>query len=100
MMIRAIYENGVFRPIEPVNLPEQSRVLVMPGTADDLTPQKVTTIAGLEALRGSLHSWPDDPVEGQRRLRDGCATRNGREHPAGYERRHPVPTGAGRYFSR
>jgi predicted DNA-binding antitoxin AbrB/MazE fold protein len=26
MMVRAIYENGVFRPIEPVHLPERTEV--------------------------------------------------------------------------
>jgi len=26
MTVRAIYENGVFRPIEPVKLPDKSRV--------------------------------------------------------------------------
>ena len=29
MTIRAIYENGVFRPTEPVNLPENSEVEVL-----------------------------------------------------------------------
>jgi predicted DNA-binding antitoxin AbrB/MazE fold protein len=28
--IQAIYENGVFRPIAPVTLPEQTRVRVIP----------------------------------------------------------------------
>ena len=27
---QAIYENGVFRPVEPVALPEQTRVTVIP----------------------------------------------------------------------
>ena len=36
MTVRAIYENGVFRPTEPVNLPEKSEVeVVLPTTADD-----------------------------------------------------------------
>lgn len=31
MTVRAIYENGVFRPTEPVNLPERSEVeIVLP----------------------------------------------------------------------
>lgn len=29
MTIRAIYENGVFRPTEPVNLPERAEVEVL-----------------------------------------------------------------------
>lgn len=28
--IQAIYENGVFRPVAPVELPEQTRVRVIP----------------------------------------------------------------------
>jgi predicted DNA-binding antitoxin AbrB/MazE fold protein len=28
--IQAIYENGVFRPVAPVTLPEQTRVTVIP----------------------------------------------------------------------
>ncbi|HSI32394.1 MAG: antitoxin family protein [Phycisphaerae bacterium] len=37
MTIRAIYENGVFRPIEPVTLPERTEVSVSPlqAPADD-----------------------------------------------------------------
>ena len=31
--VHAIYENGVFRPIEPVDLPEGTRVLVDSGEA-------------------------------------------------------------------
>jgi predicted DNA-binding antitoxin AbrB/MazE fold protein len=32
--IHAIYENGVFRPTEPVDLPERSEVTVEPKPAD------------------------------------------------------------------
>ena len=31
--IHAIYENGVFRPLEPVDLPEHARVVVEPEQA-------------------------------------------------------------------
>ena len=32
MTVRAIYENGVFRPVEPLELPEHSEVdIVLPG---------------------------------------------------------------------
>jgi predicted DNA-binding antitoxin AbrB/MazE fold protein len=37
MTVRAIYENGVFRPTEPVNLPEKAQVEVLlpsPSAAD------------------------------------------------------------------
>ena len=34
MTVRAIYEKGVFRPTEPVNLPENSQVdVLLPSTA-------------------------------------------------------------------
>lgn len=36
MTVRAIYENGVFRPTEPVDLPEQSEVqVVLPSDAEN-----------------------------------------------------------------
>ena len=43
MTVRAIYENGVFRPTEPVNLPEKARVefepKVLPQEQDDRAAQ-------------------------------------------------------------
>lgn len=46
MTIRAIYENGVFRPTEPVDLPEKSEVqIVLPtGPADDGRLQAIYNI--------------------------------------------------------
>lgn len=36
MVIHAVYENGVFRPLDPVELPEGRRVdVVVPGTSRD-----------------------------------------------------------------
>ena len=43
MTIRAIYENGVFRPTEPVNLPEKSEVEVV-------LPAQAARDEGLEAI--------------------------------------------------
>ena len=49
MTVRAIYENGVFRPTEPVNLPERAEVQVLlPASANgnenldacDVVPQQ------------------------------------------------------------
>ncbi|HEX6963743.1 MAG TPA: antitoxin family protein [Lacipirellula sp.] len=37
MEIPAIYENGVFRPLEPVALPENTPVTVVP----DIKPKKI-----------------------------------------------------------
>lgn len=34
MSIQAVYENGVFRPTEPVNLPEHCKVRVEPEEAE------------------------------------------------------------------
>jgi len=33
--IRAVYENGIFRPMEPVDLPEQSVVEFEPRPVED-----------------------------------------------------------------
>ena len=64
--IRAVYEKGVFRPLEPVDLPEHSRVSV---AAESGAAHKATTAADLEKFRGSV-SWPEDPMAYQRRIRD------------------------------
>jgi predicted DNA-binding antitoxin AbrB/MazE fold protein len=41
MVIRAIYENGVFRPLNPVNLPEKAEVeIVLPKEANIRPPTK------------------------------------------------------------
>jgi predicted DNA-binding antitoxin AbrB/MazE fold protein len=45
--ITAIYENGVFRPIDPVDLPEGATVRIMPeaaGTPQDLARRRVFEI--------------------------------------------------------
>jgi predicted DNA-binding antitoxin AbrB/MazE fold protein len=44
MTVRAIYENGVFRPVEPVDLPDGSRVefdpKILNSEEDDLAAQQ------------------------------------------------------------
>ena len=37
--IHAVYENGVFRPTEPVDLPEGSEVTIEPIVAGEVQPQ-------------------------------------------------------------
>jgi hypothetical protein len=37
--IHAIFENGVFRPTEPVDLPEGSKVTVAPCSGEERQPQ-------------------------------------------------------------
>lgn len=75
-VIQAIYEQGVFRPIEPVNLPERTRVEFEPRVVqgavspfwkspslDELiAEQGVTSVADLDELSAL---WPadDDPDE-------------------------------------
>lgn len=38
MTIHAIYENGVFKPTEPVNLPEHCRVRIEPDSVEAMEP--------------------------------------------------------------
>ena len=70
MTIQAVYENGVFRPTELVELPEHTPVTVVTDEAKPQPAEKVMTGADLMRLSGTLKSWPEDPVTGQRRMRD------------------------------
>ena len=70
MVIHATYENGVFRPTEPVDLPEHTPVTVLPMNAVVSLPENPMTAEELKQLRASLPSFPLDPVEWQRRMRD------------------------------
>lgn len=62
MRVKAIYENGVFKPREPVQLEEYTEVEVMipatPSDADDPTGWKAT-----EALIGFIDDAPADMAE-------------------------------------
>ncbi len=49
--IEAIYENGVFRPIEPVVLPEKCRVQVIPQLANGEWKQDLDSIHAVLDLR-------------------------------------------------
>jgi len=69
MTIRAVYENGVFRPTEPVELPEHSEVRVETDLLMPASPRKAMTAADLEKFRGKL-KITEDPVAWQRRIRD------------------------------
>jgi uncharacterized protein (DUF433 family) len=44
--INVIYENGVFRPVEPVSLPEGSRAKVYPAGLDPPTITKTPGVCG------------------------------------------------------
>ena len=60
--IEAIYENGIFRPLSPVDLPEGTRVRVAPGewpaNTDDLVREHLrsagTTPAEIERILDNL----------------------------------------------
>ena len=61
--VTAIYENGVFRPLEKVDLPESARVHL---TVDDSPPRSdpPTSTAAIDPVRAAL-AWrydgePDD----------------------------------------
>ncbi|MBI1289954.1 DUF104 domain-containing protein [bacterium] len=69
--IRAVWENGVFRPEEPVLLAEHARVVVTPDMASPHDGPVGVPVGTVEHLFGQLRSWPGDPVQGQRRQRDG-----------------------------
>lgn len=68
--IHAIYENGVFRPTEPVELPEHARVRVLPETTPQRTSMKAQTGNDLLKFKGTVE-WPEDALDWQRRTRDG-----------------------------
>ena len=53
--VRAIYENGVFRPLEPVDLPEASEVLVTSATPRALRPAEPGELDEMYAILGRRH---------------------------------------------
>jgi predicted DNA-binding antitoxin AbrB/MazE fold protein len=60
--IRAVYENGVFRPTEPIDLPEQSVVEFEPRPVED-DRQKATLDAIYEVMSRRYHSGQHDLAE-------------------------------------
>jgi predicted DNA-binding antitoxin AbrB/MazE fold protein len=64
--VEAIYENGVFRPLEPVDLPEHQRVEVTIADADDWLDRdyiqwaasQVQESVSLDAVREALAKIP------------------------------------------
>jgi predicted DNA-binding antitoxin AbrB/MazE fold protein len=72
VIVKAVYENGVFRPREPVYLKEHAEVEVViqanvPEDRDDPTGWKAA-----EALIGFIHDAPADMAEQHDRyLHDG-----------------------------
>jgi predicted DNA-binding antitoxin AbrB/MazE fold protein len=66
---QAIYEDGVFKPTEPVDLPEHSRVKVEAEPGEPQTTGKAMTGADLMRFHGTV-DWPEDAVAYQRRIRE------------------------------
>jgi len=69
--IEAVFRNGSFHPVEPVELVEETRVRVQlddEPTADD-EARRVFTGADLRKFIGCISQWPEDPLEYQHRLR-------------------------------
>ncbi|MBI4746453.1 MAG: antitoxin family protein [Deltaproteobacteria bacterium] len=60
-MIEAIYENGVFKPVETVNLPEHERV--------ELTIKELISKKGL-SWRGALKDRKETSVELQHKAKE------------------------------
>jgi predicted DNA-binding antitoxin AbrB/MazE fold protein len=64
--VEAVYENGVFRPLEPVDLPEHQRVQVTVSEEDDWLDRdciqwaasQVQETVSLEAVRKALAKIP------------------------------------------
>jgi predicted DNA-binding antitoxin AbrB/MazE fold protein len=67
-MIEAVYENGVFRPLEPVTLPEGKRVHV---TVPEETAEIQRRLAALDAFEAAF----EDLTEEQWRLFDEAVQR-------------------------
>ena len=66
--ILAVYENGVFKPTEPVDLPEHSQVRVEP-VAEASKSGKAQTAADLMKFAGTV-KWPEDALKYQKRIRE------------------------------
>ena len=63
MTVKAIYENGVFRPQEPVNLAERTEVEVLIPTETSLDVDDPTGWKAAEALIGFIDDAPADMAE-------------------------------------
>ena len=46
--IRAVFQNGNFKPLEPIDLPEDTRVTVAVLDSDDLSADAIAELAGMD----------------------------------------------------
>lgn len=65
MVIQAVYENGVFRPSEPVALPESCQVELVfrEKTAADSQANAGASLAKLAAIAAAHPENPDQPAD-------------------------------------
>ncbi len=61
MVIHAVYENGVFRPMEPVALPESSHVELVIQQKPIVVDSHTTAASPLSNLAGMAASYPENP---------------------------------------
>jgi predicted DNA-binding antitoxin AbrB/MazE fold protein len=60
--VRAIYENGVFRPLEPVDLPNGREVLVTPAQSLPLPPTDSAEMAAIHDILGRRYRTGEHDV--------------------------------------
>lgn len=65
MVIRAVYENGVFRPTEPVELPENCpvKLVIDEGNRADSQPSPAAPLARLAAIAAGHPENPNLPAD-------------------------------------
>ena len=71
MTVKAIYENGVFRPQEPVHLAERTEVEVVILAATSIDVDDPTGWTAAEALIGFIDDAPADMAEYHDHYLDG-----------------------------
>ena len=63
MTVHAIFENGVFRPLEAVNLPEKARVVFDPTIVEKTSEDRANQEKIFAILRRSYPSGETDVAE-------------------------------------
>ena len=58
--IEAVYEKGVFRPLEPISLPEGEQVQV---TVPEVNPEIQRRLAALDAFEAALEGMTEEQWE-------------------------------------
>ena len=65
MVIHAIYENGLFRPIDPVELPDKCEVdlMIHPSKSSNAAAPNTSPLAGIAAIAGEHRENPNLPSD-------------------------------------